>query len=164
MPVCILTVQQQCSQRMLSVIMTATCITGSVWHTLAAIGSNFDQDGYYNLRRLSWPETFVGSSLEDLQEHDFFGRGSPEAYHELFRQGGKTWATLKNLNIAHKYFKEIKGTGVLGIFPFGLKSNDIKVSQAEQEASLLFMCCGPPNNSDFVQSIAAIAIDYCQYC
>lgn len=65
--------------------------------------------------------------MAELAAKDFFGHGSIEAYEHLFRTDGKTWATLKTLNIAHKYFKEIKDTGVLAIFPFGLEANAIKV-------------------------------------
>ena len=103
---------------------------GEVWHTLAAIGSNFDSDGFYNLRRLSWPSSFTGTAVEDLAAENFFQRGSKEAFHELFSAGGKNWATMKALSIAHKYFREIKETGVLGIFPFGLRGNDIQVSDS----------------------------------
>lgn len=66
--------------------------------------------------------------MEDLAAENFFQRGSREAFHELFSSGGKNWATMKTLNTAHKYFREIKETGVLGIFPFGLRGNDIQVS------------------------------------
>ena len=95
---------------------------------MAAIGSNFDQDGFYNLRRLAWPESFTGSRVQDLVDQGFYGRGSLRACEELFKEGGKQWATLKNLKQAHKLFKEIKTTGVLGIFPFGQESTAIQVS------------------------------------
>ena len=41
---------------------------------------------------------------------------------------GKPWASLKDLAAAHAYFKEIKDTGVLAIFPFGQQANTLKVS------------------------------------
>ena len=112
----------------------------TVWHTLAAIGSNFDGDGFYNLRRLSWPSSFAGTTMEHLAAADFFHCGSREAFHELFSSGGKSWATMKTLNIAHKYFREIKETGVLGIFPFGLQANIIQVSGPQDRCILTILC------------------------
>ena len=119
---------------------TAVTAADTVWHTLAAIGSNFDSDGFYNLRRLSWPSSFAGTSMEDLAAADFFQRGSREAFCELFSSGGKCWATMKTLNIAHKYFREIKETGVLGIFPFGLQANIIQVRDAQDHCILNLLC------------------------
>jgi len=67
-----------------------------------------------------------------LTDADFFQCGSLEAYKDLFRTGGKSWATLRDLAAAHGHFREIKGTGVLGIFPFGQESNTLKVSSQGQ--------------------------------
>ena len=106
---------------------------GVIWHTLAAIGSNYDSDGFYNLRRLSWPSSFEGTTVGDLAAQNFFGCGSHETFRDLFScsdgttSDGAAWAAMKNLNIAHKYFREIKETGMLGIFPFHLKDSIIQV-------------------------------------
>lgn len=108
---------------------------GVVWNTLAAIGSNFDLDGFYNLRRLSWPSDFKGTTLDELAAQQFYGRGSREAFHDLFScsdgvaSDGNEWASLKSLNIAHKHFREIKETGMLGIFPFHLQDSVVQVSE-----------------------------------
>ncbi len=94
---------------------------------MLAFGANFDYDGLYNFRGLSWPATFTGTSLQSLTEADFYHCGSLDAYKDMFRTGGKTWATLRDLAAAHAHFREIKGTGVLGIFPFGQESTTLKV-------------------------------------
>ena len=99
---------------------------GTIWHTLLAFGDNFDHEGLYSFRRLAWPATFSGT-VEDLIESGFFQCGSEEAYRDMFRADGKSWATLRDLSAAHGHFKEIKETGVLGIFPFGQGSNTLKV-------------------------------------
>lgn len=100
---------------------------GGIWHTLLAVGDNFDYDGFYNFRGLSWPASFTGTTLQDLVDNNFHGCGSLEAYQDMFKTSGKSWATLRDLAAAHAHFKEIKGTGVLGIFPFGQESNTLKV-------------------------------------
>lgn len=108
---------------------------GSIWHTLLAFGANFDYDGLYNFRGLSWPATFTGTSLQSLVDADFYHCGSLDAYKDMFRTGGKTWATLRDLAAAHADFREIKGTGVLAIFPFGQESTTLKVPTAVQANS-----------------------------
>lgn len=109
---------------------------GSIWHTLLAFGANFDYDGLYNFRGLSWPATFTGTSLQSLADADFHHCGSLDAYKDMFRTGGKTWATLKDLAAAHAHFKEIKGTGVLGIFPFGQESTTLKAEVLDDDIKL----------------------------
>lgn len=94
---------------------------------MLAFGSNFDTEGLYSFRKLSWPATFTGTSLLQLAEEDFFQCGSKEAFQDMFRTEGKPWASLKDLAAAHSYFEEIKKTGVLGIFPFGLQANALQV-------------------------------------
>lgn len=105
---------------------------GRIWHTLLAFGANFDYDGLYNFRGLSWPATFTGTSLQSLADAEFYRCGSLDAYKDVFRTGGKTWATLRDLTAAHTCFREIKGTGVLGIFPFGQESTTLKVPAVMQ--------------------------------
>ncbi|KAL0050238.1 hypothetical protein WJX82_007023 [Trebouxia sp. C0006] len=109
---------------------------GSIWHTLLAFGANFDYDGLYNFRGLSWPATFTGTSLQSLADAEFYRCGSLDAYKDMFRTGGKTWATLRDLTAAHAHFKEIKGTGVLGIFPFGHESTTLKAEVLEHDIKL----------------------------
>ncbi|KAL0027478.1 hypothetical protein WJX77_004246 [Trebouxia sp. C0004] len=109
---------------------------GSIWHTLLAFGANFDYDGLYNFRGLSWPASFTGTSLQSLADADFYHCGSLDAYKDLFRTGGKTWATVRDLTAAHAHFREIKGTGVLGIFPFGQESTTLKAEVLEDNIKL----------------------------
>ena len=94
---------------------------------MLAFGSNFDTEGLYSFRKLSWPAGFIGTSLQQLADLDFYQCGSQEAFQDMFRTEGKPWASLKDLTAAHSYFKEIKGTGVLGIFPFGNQANTLQV-------------------------------------
>ena len=95
---------------------------------MLAFGSNFDTEGLYSFRKLCWPASFTGTSLLQLADEEFFQCGSKEAFQDMFRTEGKPWACLKDLAAAHSYFKEIKGTGVLGIFPFGQQANTLQVS------------------------------------
>ena len=94
---------------------------------MLAFGANFDYDGLYNFRGLSWPASFTGTSLQSLADAEFYHCGSLDAYKDMFKTSGKTWATLRDLAAAHVHFGEIKGTGVLGIFPFGQESTTLKV-------------------------------------
>ena len=114
------------------ILIRVSAAAGSIWHTLLAFGANFDYDGLYNFRGLSWPATFTGTSLQSLADAEFYCCGSLDAYKDMFRTGGKTWATLRDLTAAHAHFKEIKGTGVLGIFPFGHESTTLKVPTVVQ--------------------------------
>ncbi|KAL3135852.1 hypothetical protein ABBQ32_007409 [Trebouxia sp. C0010 RCD-2024] len=109
---------------------------GSIWHTLLAFGSNLDNEGLYSFRRLSWPASFQGTSLQHLADVDFYQCGSTEAYQDMFRTDGKPWASLRDLAAAHAYFKEIKNTGVLAIFPFGLQANTLKVHVEDADIKL----------------------------
>ena len=115
--------------------LTRVPAAGTIWHTLLAFGANFDYDGLYNFRGLSWPASFMGTSLQSLADAQFYHCGSLDAYKDLFRTGGKTWATLRDIAAAHAHFKEIKGTGVLGIFPFGQESTTLKVPAVVQANS-----------------------------
>ena len=106
-------------------------VAGLIWHTILAIGDNFDRDGWYSYRRLAWPANFTGN-FQDYAAENYFMCGSQEVCQDLFSTtpGGKNWATMKDFSMAHKYFEEIKDTGVLAIFPFGREENNIKASLA----------------------------------
>ena len=140
---CHLLIRASVCQRHLTMSSIHDC-AGSVWHTLIAFGSNFDTEGFYSYRRLSWPSTFWGTSVQDLADADFYQCGSREAYSDLFRAEGKAWATLRDLAAAHAHFKEIKETGVLGIFPFGQGANSLKASRHTADTRLSKstpLCC-----------------------
>ena len=62
---------------------------GSIWHTLLAFGSNFDNEGLYSFRRLSWPASFHSTSFQQLADADFYQCGSKEAFQDMFRTDGK---------------------------------------------------------------------------
>lgn len=69
--------------------LTVSVLAGSTWHTLLAFGSNFDNEGLYSFRRMSWPASFAGTSLQQLADADFYQCGSKEAFQDMFRTDGK---------------------------------------------------------------------------
>lgn len=108
---------------------------GVVWHTIVGFGSNFDLSGLLEYVA-SWPSTCSSHDWREIANHDSFLTNAPDAAANLFRSdGGKCWAPLADMREANRYFKEIKDTGVLGLFPFdqplqGIPQPAIKVCTA----------------------------------
>lgn len=98
---------------------TAILLAGVVWCTILGFGSNFDVSGLLEYVGISWPESASSDDWTQVAAHESFQANHADAAKYVFRsKGGRCWGPLQDMKEANKYFKEIKETGVLGLFPF----------------------------------------------
>ena len=94
-------------------------ISGMIWCTMVGFGSNFDVSGALEYVAISWPASVSNNDWTKVAALESFLANDASAAKHLFRSnGGESWAPLESMREANKYFKEIPGTGVLGLFPF----------------------------------------------
>lgn len=115
----------------------AVMSAGVVWWTIVGFGSNFDMSGLLEYVAISWPSSASSNCWTQVAAHEDFLANDLKAAQQLFRtNGGERWAPLQDMKEANKYFGEIKGTGVLGLFPFnqplqGMPQPAIQVSTTQ---------------------------------
>lgn len=90
-----------------------------IWWTIVGFGSNFDVSGALEYVAISWPASASNNDWTQVAALESFLANDSSAAKHLFRSsGGESWAPLEDMKEANKYFNEVRGTGVLGLFPF----------------------------------------------